>query len=306
MNNIFHPENDMTINEAVDAYLDDKNGIGSLSQASVKNRGYELRRFAKFCKENKVVYPYKIHKNMVTAYIKSLKISNSSKLGIIYILTGFMDYLVDQGVLLENIASLIARPKIYPPSVDYLSYHELERIYQAVAQKSGKKAIDRNLLLISLFTDICLRVSEAIQLKLNDVRLDTKELWITRKHHKVDKIPLNEDLVNKFLRWYDARSGYKGSETDWVFLSSHGTPLKPRQAHYIVSNALQQAGIVKRKQGPHLLRHSGASLKAQQGENLIMIQYLLGHENLNTTRRYLHFDWDDLKKMVERSPRLGK
>ena len=76
MKNIFRPENDMTINEAVDAYLDDKKGIGSLSQASVKNRGYELRRFEKFCKENKVVYPYKIHKYMDTAYIKSLKISN--------------------------------------------------------------------------------------------------------------------------------------------------------------------------------------------------------------------------------------
>lgn len=221
-------------------------------------------------------------------------------------MTGFMDYLVDHGLMLENIASLVAKPKIYPPSVDYLSYNELERIYQTVARKSGKKVVDRNLLLISLFTDICLRVSEAINLKLYDVRLDTMELWITRKHHKVDKIPLNQDLVNKFLRWYDIRNEYKGSETHWVFLSSHGTPLKPRQVHYIVSNALQQAGIVKRKQGPHLLRHTGASLKAQQGENLIMIQYLLGHENLNTTRRYLHFSWDDLKKLVERSPRLGK
>lgn len=306
MKNIFQPEKDMTITEAIDAYLDEKMGIGSLSLTSAKNRGYELRRFDKFCKENKIYIPSNIYKNLIIAYIKSLNISNSSKLGIIYVLTGFMDYLVDQGLMLENIASLITKPKVYPPTVDYLSFIELERIYQIIAQISGKKTVDRNLLLISLFTDICLRVSEAIHLKQYDVRLDAKELWITRKHNKVDKIPLNEDLVNKFLRWYDARSEYKGSETDWVFLSSHGTPLKPRQVHYIVSNALEQAGIVKRKQGPHLLRHSGASLKAQQGENLIMIQYLLGHENLNTTRRYLHFNWDDLKKMVERSPRLGK
>jgi site-specific recombinase XerD len=71
-----------------------------------------------------------------------------------------------------------------------------------------------------------------------------------------------------------------------------------------VSQALHRAGILKRKNGPHILRHSGASLKANSGENLIMVQYLLGHENLNTTRRYLHFDWEDLKKMVERSQKL--
>ncbi|WP_373501107.1 tyrosine-type recombinase/integrase [Desulfococcus sp.] len=305
MKNSFQPEKDHTVHEAINGYLDEKIGIGSLSKTSVINRRYELNRFEKFCKENKICKPSNIHKNLIISYLKSLKISNSSKLSIIYVLTGFMDYLVDQGLIVENIASLIAKPKIYPPAFDYLSYSELERVYQVTAQKTGKKTVDRNLLLISLFTDICLRVSESIQLKLSDVRLDAKELWITRKRNKVDKIPLNEDLVKKFLRWYDVRVEYKGSETDWVFLSSHGKPLKPRQVHYIVSNALEHAGIIKRKHGPHLLRHSGASLKAQLGENLIMIQYLLGHENLNTTRRYLHFNWDDLKEMVERSPILG-
>lgn len=306
MKNLFKQKNDISIYDALNNYLDEKKAIGVLSKASVKNRRYELNRFEKFCKSNKIYKPSDIHKNLLIIYLKSLKISNASKLNILYVLTGFMDYLVDEELIIENIASIINKPKIYPPKMDYLTYNELERLYQSIAQNSGIKTVDRNILLLSLFTDLCLRVSEVINLKLIDVRLDTKELWITRKRSKVDKIPLNQDLVKKFLIWYDMRPEYKGSETDWVFLSSHGNALKPRQVHYIVSKALEQAGILKRKHGPHLLRHSGASLKAQQGENLIMIQYLLGHENLNTTRRYLHFNWDDLKAMVERSPVLGK
>ncbi len=304
MKDYFIPKREISVTDAVEEYLSQQEAIGALSPSSVRNRRYELNSFSKFCNKHKIEKTADIHKNIIISYLKGKNISKASKLGIIYVLIGFMDYMVEEELILDNFASSIKKPKVYMPKADYLTFTELERIFQAEAQNAPKKAVDRNLLLLSLFTDLCLRVSEVINLKLEDVRLDTKEVWITRKRSKVDNIPLNNDIVNKFLNWYDIRPEYKGNELTWVFLSSHGKQLKSRQVHYIVSQALQRANIVKRKQGPHLLRHSGASLKAQAGENIIMIQYLLGHENLNTTRRYLHFNWDDLKEMVERSPDL--
>ncbi len=302
----FTPERNITISEAVEEYLNEKEVIGTLSPKSVHNRRYELNRFAKFCKLQNIEKPEDIRKNIIISYLKDRKISNASKLVNIYILAGFMDYLVDEAVILDNIAANMDKPRIYPPKTDYLTFDELERMFQTEARNAPPKVVDRNLLLFSLFTDLCLRVSEVINLKLEDVRLDAQEIWVTRKRSKVDKIPLNDDIVNKFLNWYEMRPEYKGNESMYVFLSSHGSQLTPRQVHYIISQALSRAGIVKRKRGPHLLRHSGASLKARSGENLIMIQYLLGHENLNTTRRYLHFDWEELKKMIGRSPVLGE
>lgn len=302
----FSPERNITILEAIEEYLNEKEVIGTLSSKSVHNRRYELNRFAKFCKLQNIEKPEDIRKNTIISYLKDREISNASKLVNIYILAGFMDYLVDEAVILDNIAANMDKPRIYPPKTDYLTFDELERMFQTEAQNAPPKVIDRNLLLFSLFTDLCLRVSEVINLKLEDVRLEAQEIWVTRKRSKVDKIPLNDDIVNKFLNWYEMRPEYKGNESLYVFLSSHGSQLTPRQVHYIISQALSRAGIVKRKRGPHLLRHSGASLKARSGENLIMIQYLLGHENLNTTRRYLHFDWEELKKMISRSPVLGE
>ncbi|QTA89637.1 tyrosine-type recombinase/integrase [Desulfonema magnum] len=302
----FEPKRNITIYEAIEDYINEKEAIGSLSQSSVENRRYELNRFAKFCKSHSLEEPANIHKNMIISYLKDQNISKASKLGIMYVLIGFMDYLVDEELILDNVASTIRKPKIYPPKADYLTFEELEQVYQSEAQNASRKMVDRNLLLFSLFTDLCLRVSEVVNLKIEDVRLDAQEIWVTRKRNKTDNIPLNDDIVNKFLNWYAIRSEYKGNESPWVFLSSHGKQLKRRQVHYIVSQALGRANIIKRKQGPHLLRHSGASLKARAGENLIMIQYLLGHENLNTTRRYLHFEWDELREMVGRSPEFGK
>lgn len=306
MNQRFTPERDDTILETVEEYLNEKEAISALSPTSVYNRRYELNRFGNFCKKHKVEKPCDIHKNLVIAYLKENNIAKSSKVGILYVLTGYMDYLVDEALMLDNIASTIEKPKFYLPKTDYLTFAELERVFRSEALNAPPKVVDRNLLLFGLMTDLCLRVSEVINLQLKDVRLENREVWVTRKRDKTDKIPLNDDLVEKFKRWYEIRPQYKGHESQpWVFLSSHGKQLKRRQTHYVVSQALARAGIIKRKQGPHLLRHSGASLKAQSGENLIMIQYLLGHENLNTTKRYLHFNWDDLREMVDRSPRLN-
>ncbi len=284
----------------------EKEATGAFSSESIRNRRYELNRFTSFCKSHNLEKTADINKNMLIAYLREQKIAKASKLGIMYVLNGFMDYLVDEELVLDNVVAGISRPKIYQPKADYLTFDELEQLFQSEAQNAPPKVVDRNLLLFSLFTDVCLRVSEVINLKLKDVRLENKEVWVTRKRDKVDNIPLNDDIVKKFLNWHEIRPQYKGNELSWVFLSSHGKQLKRRQVHHIVSQGLRRANIVKRKQGPHLLRHSGASLKAKAGENLIMIQYLLGHENLNTTRRYLHFEWEDLKEMVGRSPVLGK
>lgn len=306
MNKYFEPERKLSIHDSIGEYFDQKEATGCLSPKTIENRKYELLRFAGYCIENNVKNVAEIHKNLVISYLKEQKVQAASKLGIIYVLTSYMDFLVNEGLILENIVATIGKPKVYPPKTDYLTWDELETVFSKEAENASKKLVDRNLLLFTLFTDICLRVSEVIHMKINDVRLDSRELWIVRKRNKVEKIPVNEYMRDKFLNWLAVRSTFKGSDSSWVFLSTHGKQLTSRQVHNIVSKALARAGIIKRKQGPHLLRHSGASLKAQAGENLVMIQYLLGHENLNTTRRYLHFDWQSLQQLVDRSPRFDK
>lgn len=296
------PKINISIKDAINEYFNEKEAISALSPVTIKNRKWELKRFQKFCKGQNIEFAVDIQRNTVISYLKELNVSKSSKSGIMYTLSSFFDYMVTQDYVLDNYANTIEKPKYYTPRTDYLSFEELQVLFQDEAQNGNNKFIDRNLLLFSLFTDTCLRVSEVVNLRMEDVRLDLKEVWVTRKRQKVENVPISDFIVQKFENWLSIRPYFKGSNLPWIFLSSHGKQLKPRQIHNIISKALLRANIHKRKQGPHLLRHSGASLKAKSGENLIMIQYLLGHENLNTTRRYLHFDWEDLKRMVNRSP----
>jgi integrase/recombinase XerD len=300
----FVPNRVIAIQDAIEEYMLVKSSTGTLSETSIYNRNYELNRFARFCNSHNVVNVIDIHKNLIIAYLREFKILNSTKTTILFILAAFMDYLVEEELILENMAAIIQKPKIYQPEADYLTYDELERLFQTEARKAPPKSVDRNLLLLSLFSILCLRASEVINMKFEDVRLDIKEVWVERKGGKIAKIPLNDDLVDRFLNWYAVRDQYKGHELPYVFLSSHGNQLTPRQARYIVSKALNRAKIIKRKKGTHLLRHSGASLLSEAGEDPRKIQFLLGHTSLATTNRYLHFDREALKEMIDRSPSI--
>jgi len=300
----FTPVKNITIKESIDDYLYEKSVIGVLSDTSVYNRRYELNRFNSFCVSHKAINVTQIHKKLIISYLNQLKILNSTKITILLILASFMDYLVDEELILENIAALIKKPRTYQPDTDHLTPKELETLFQTEAQKAPPKVVDRNLLLLSLFSILCLRASEVLNLKLADVRLESLDVWVRRKGGKIARIPLNENLAALFHKWYSVRKQYKGNDSDFVFISSHGNQLKPRQARYIVSQALKRANIIKRQNGTHLLRHSGASLLSQAGEDPKKIQFLLGHASLATTNRYLHFDEKALQQMIARSPQF--
>ena len=107
----YKPKSDLSIFLAINSYLSEKSAIGALSIKSVNNRRYELNRFEQFCKAKKILLPSQIHKNVLVSYLKSLKISKASKLNIIYVLIGFMDYLVKEDLMIENYASIIDKPK---------------------------------------------------------------------------------------------------------------------------------------------------------------------------------------------------
>jgi site-specific recombinase XerD len=301
---IFKPERSIEIIASINEYLSENTAIGKLSKSSVINRRYELNRFYRFCISHKIKYAEKIHKNIVVRYLKAIKVAKTTKTTIMHILSMYMDYLVQEGIIQDNYAAILDKPKNNYPEADYLEFWEVEKIFQTEANQATPKTVDRNLLLMSLFFTLCLRASEVVNLRLKDVRLELKQVWLRRKGGKIAKLPLNDDIAEQFLNWYTMRRQYHGTDTHWVFLSSHGNPLTTRQARYIVSNALKRANIFKRKNGTHLLRHSGATWRLKRGEDIKVIQYLLGHSSLATTEKYLHFNENDLKEMVNRSPKL--
>jgi len=301
----FSPDRILSFPEAIEEYLSYSRSIGSLSETTVYNRQIELNRFSQFCNQLGAEFVTDLKKQTVISYLGGLRVAAGTKKTIMNILSAFFDYLIEEHLILDNFLGSIKKPKTFLIEGDYLSLDEINHLFYSTAQSSNPKHVDRNLLLLSLFTVLCLRVAETINLKMSDVHLNEKMIWIVRKGGKIAKIPLNDDLVDKFENWYYVRSEFKGHQKPWVFISTHGKQMTIRQARNIVTGALETAGIDKRKKGPHLLRHSGATVYLQQGENIKTIQYLLGHSNLTTTSRYVHSDRATLENSINNCPIFG-
>lgn len=294
----------MTLSESVENYLTEKKALFLLSESSLNVRSCELKRFIRFCNGQGIKYPRQIKKNNIIGYLSSINVSKQTQANIYFTLLSFFDFLAVNGIISEDNFFGIKQPKFGYSESDYLEFDEVKKLFKTVLEAGSKRVNPRNILLLNLFFTLCLRVGETVNLKLSDIKLDIKQLWILRKGGDLTKLPLNDELVNNFLTWYDSRKTFPNSNSEYVFLSTRGSKLTERQVAYTVRNSLILAGIKKRKSGPHLLRHSGATFRLKNGENIKIIQKMLGHKNMSTTEKYLHFNEDDIKSLVDNSPKM--
>lgn len=152
-----------------------------------------------------------------------------------------------------------------------------------------------------------LRPAEACALKLSDLHfsLDGSMLVVQKgKGNKRREEPINDDLQ----LWLKAWIGVRVSEVDELFVHSP----KRRLTQYVLRTILREvkaaAGVRDDGITPHTLRHSFATTLYHEGIDLAVIQELLGHESLETTRRYVHPGDDRKYKAVQKlnKSELGK
>jgi integrase/recombinase XerD len=136
----------------------------------------------------------------------------------------------------------------------------------------------RDGLLIKLLANTGLRISEAINLKWNDIKLN--KICVFGKGGKTRYISIKEDLLNELLT-------LKNNFCDYVFHSNRLTPLKRENVHTMLKDVAKRANLSD-KVSAHWLRHSTASHALNNGASLNQVKELLGHGSINTTARYLH------------------
>ena len=142
-------------------------------------------------------------------------------------------------------------------------------------------------LVLSLLYSAGLRLSEVIRLKVKDIDLVRKTIFVREGKGGKDRFTvLSDKLISDLSIFMENRQG-----KDILFPSNQKSdsggekPLSARTVQKILSNSLLKSGI--RKQGtPHDLRHSFATHLLETGTDIHFIQKLLGHQNLSTTTIY--------------------
>jgi type 1 fimbriae regulatory protein FimB len=126
-----------------------------------------------------------------------------------------------------------------------------------------------------------LRVSEAVDLRRDEVDFDQARLWVRRlkNGHSVE-----QPIAGAELRAIKRHLGSRSDAVPWLFISERGQPLTQQSVNYLMATAETRAGLPPVR--PHMLRHSCGYYLANRGYDLRLIQDYLGHRDPRYTVHY--------------------
>ena len=159
----------------------------------------------------------------------------------------------------------------------------------------------RDQALFELLYSSGLRLNEALQLTLSDIRPPCEDIRVLGKGAKERIVPVGRPAQDAIRRCCEVRSQYLGSEsTNRLFITAKGQPLGPRTAQRRLAERAQRAGLDQHVH-PHALRHSAATHLLESSGDLRAIQEFLGHASLSTTQVYTHLDFQHLAAVYDQA-----
>ena len=191
------------------------------------------------------------------------------------------------------------------PTIPHLSMNQVAYLMEQpiASTKKGR----RDLALMSVFYDTAARVQELIDLKVYDVRLvPPATITLTGKGNKKRNVPIMAK-TRSLLEGYMAENHLleNGQQQNHLFHNSRYQAFTRPGITYILDKYFKQAKLVHTNEvfpdrlHPHMLRHSKALHLLESGVNLIYIRDFLGHISVITTERYLKFDTELKRKVLE-------
>jgi len=241
-----------------------------------------------------------VTKDDIRAYLDFLTLekgnSNITRRRKLAAIKSFFNYLVDNEELKVNPAAGVRSPKAGDKKPVYLTDAECLELIKAVGKTAKRKVRDRDIAIIILFLHTGLRVSELINLKLVDIDLGSAQIKVTRKGKKEQYLHLNGEVTGTLTRYLMTRQCQNG----YAFVSSGGQRLNRNYVYGRIRGYLAAAGINKAKRGPHILRHTFCTRLHQKGVDPLVIKELAGHQNLNTTMRYISIEDKEQSEAVDR------
>ncbi len=167
----------------------------------------------------------------------------------------------------------------------------------ASAQSRTSQALAlRDRAMLEVLYAAAMRVSELVDVRVADTKLDLGYMLVRGKGDKERIVPLGapaQQALRNYLR--DARPLLAGRKNiPELFLARGGHKLTRERIWAIVDQASKTAG---RHASPHMLRHSAATHMVSHGADLRTVQTVLGHADISTTQVYTHVALDRLQKV---------
>ncbi len=290
-------ENQSLIDEFVNTLWIEK----GLSENTVSAYKRDLTHFAlflqKYCPDSSLLDATTTHVRTYLETRKEKQISQRSTARMLSSTRAFYVFLISQKYRDTNPISDIQNPKLpqyLPTSLTEKQVNEL------LAAPSGDDPISmRDQAMLEVLYATGIRVSELVNLQMNELGLLQGVIRVTGKGGKERLVPLGEtalDSIQNYLKF--ARPELLVKPTNTVFPSKRGQTMTRQTFWHRIKLYSKQVGI-KVKLSPHTLRHAFATHLLNHGADLRVVQMLLGHSDLSTTQIYTHIAKQRLKTLID-------
>lgn len=276
----------------------------SLSENSISAYLNDVKHLSRFClSQQPAISPLKVTLNDIEtflAYLHDLKINPRSQARIISGIKAFYFFLELNDYIVENPTLLISTPRIDKKLPTILTVEEIDAIINAIdlSRPDGH----RNRAMLETLYSCGLRVSELVELKLNQLYFDEGFIKVIGKGNKERLVPISNKAINEIKHYFEKTrnlqkiaNGYQ----NYVFLNKNGKKLTRVMVFIIIKQLAKKIGLNK-EISPHSFRHSFATHLVEGGADLRAVQQMLGHESIITTEIYTHIDKSYLKQVINK------
>lgn len=274
---------------------------------TINSRWYDIEKYILFLIKNKIDNYIDVTPLHINSFISDLKFykkynrkekySNATINRYISSIKNFHFYLLDNNFTKTNVSDKVYRPKNNTKMPHIISVNEIDAIISSISLSKPIGYRDKTIILMMYSSG--LRISEVVNVKLNDLNLSDSFISVIGKGNKQRVIPFGEkalSMLNIYINEYRSKFLKKKNSEGYLFLNNRGGRLSRVSIWKIIK---KHSRILNNHKNitPHVFRHSFATHLIEGGADLRAVQMMLGHTDITTTQIYTHLDKRYLKEI---------
>lgn len=215
----------------------------------------------------------------------------------------FYKYLLKKEAIVVSPMQSVCGPKKKKPLPQFVRESDMERLLDDTLTDDSWQG-RREHVIIQLFYETGIRLSELVGLNVEDVDFSRKTIKVTGKRNKQRIIPIGDGLAQNLKEYVEMKEEEAGRLSTLnphpLFVTDRGQRVYPGWVYHLVRRSLSQVVTLK-KRSPHVLRHTFATAMLNGDAELEAVKELMGHESVSTTQIYTHTTFEELKKAYSKA-----
>tara|TARA_X000000950_G_scaffold3927_1_gene4069 strand:- start:120 stop:1061 length:942 start_codon:yes stop_codon:yes gene_type:complete len=294
------------INEIIENFVSTKVLDKGITSNTIKAYKKDLNLFTNWCLNNQIslIEAQKKDINLYIHFLKEQNLNSSSINRKLSVIKSFYDYLYQINLINLNELKTIVTQKLEKNLPKILSekeiLHLIDKSKEMYVQNPTRNiSYLRIQVILEILYSTGLRISELLNIKINQVANIKDKLYINGKGNKQRLVIFNKNALNLLKNWISFMIKNNKNKNSYLFENIHNIKVISRQQIYkdLKKLAIETNTDVE-KLSPHSIRHSFASHMLNRGADLRSIQKLLGHSDISTTEIYTHVRQNRLKGLV--------